>query len=153
MEVQRDGYPISVSLIKPAAIDTPYKDHARNYMDVRAKNPPPVYAPRLVAEAILHCAEHHRRDVYVGGGGRAVSTGGSLFPGLSDVIMQWVMPWLQRTKEPAEKPDQHALWEPVADGQERGGYKHVREHSFYTSAMLHPVVTSLVGFGLMAALG
>ena len=30
MELERDGAPISVTLIKPSAIDTPYPEHARN---------------------------------------------------------------------------------------------------------------------------
>ena len=35
MELEADDAPISVTLIKPAAIDTPYKEHARNYLDVK----------------------------------------------------------------------------------------------------------------------
>jgi NAD(P)-dependent dehydrogenase (short-subunit alcohol dehydrogenase family) len=33
MELELEGAPISVTLIKPAAIDTPYPEHARSYMD------------------------------------------------------------------------------------------------------------------------
>ncbi|MBA4158389.1 MAG: SDR family NAD(P)-dependent oxidoreductase, partial [Gemmatimonadetes bacterium] len=33
MELEEAGAPISVTLVKPAAIDTPYTEHARNYMD------------------------------------------------------------------------------------------------------------------------
>ena len=53
MELEHDGAPISVTLIKPAAIDTPYTEHAKNYLPVEPQNPPPVYAPDVVAEAIL----------------------------------------------------------------------------------------------------
>ena len=70
MELEEEGAPISVTLIKPSAIDTPYRQHAKNYLSVEPMNPPPVYAPEPVAEAILHSAEHQQRDVYVGGGGR-----------------------------------------------------------------------------------
>jgi short-subunit dehydrogenase len=73
MELEAEDSPISVTLIKPSAIDTPYKDHARNYLDTKPENPPPVYAPEAVAEAILHCAENPVRDVFVGGGGKALS--------------------------------------------------------------------------------
>ena len=51
MELEDEGAPISVTLIKPSAIDTPYKHHAKNYMDVEPDNPPPVYAPEVVGEA------------------------------------------------------------------------------------------------------
>ena len=33
------------------------------------RNPPPVYATPLVAQMILHAAEHPSRDLIVGGGG------------------------------------------------------------------------------------
>ena len=45
------------SRIQPAAIDTPYPQHAKSYLGVEPKHLPPVYAPEVVAEAILHCAE------------------------------------------------------------------------------------------------
>ena len=56
MELEDQGAPISVTLIKPAAIDTPYTEHAKNYLPNEPKNPPPVYAPETVARAILHAA-------------------------------------------------------------------------------------------------
>lgn len=54
--------------IKPSAIDTRYIRHARNYTPTDSGFPPPVYAPQTVAEAILFCAQHPRREVVVGGG-------------------------------------------------------------------------------------
>ncbi len=36
MELEHDGAPISVSLVKPSAIDTPFPQHARNYLELRA---------------------------------------------------------------------------------------------------------------------
>lgn len=73
MEFQWDGAPVSVTLIKPAAMHTPYPEHARNYMDLPARLPPILYDPRLVAEAILFAAEHPRRQLYVGGSGYVIS--------------------------------------------------------------------------------
>jgi len=32
MEVEKEGAPVSLTLIKPGAIDTPFPEHARNYM-------------------------------------------------------------------------------------------------------------------------
>lgn len=40
MELERDGAPVSVTLIKPAAIHTPYPEHARNYMGAPPRLPP-----------------------------------------------------------------------------------------------------------------
>ena len=35
--VAEAGSPVSVTLIQPTAVDTPFPEHARNYMDPRAE--------------------------------------------------------------------------------------------------------------------
>ena len=52
MELEHDRLPITVTLVKPASIDTPFIEHARNYMPDAPTLPPPVYAPEVVARAI-----------------------------------------------------------------------------------------------------
>ena len=96
MEIEEEELPISATLIKPAAIDTPYKLHAKNYLGVMPENPPPVYAPETVAEAILYCAEHPTRDVFVGGGGKALSLMGNYAPETTDKVMEATMFDLQQ---------------------------------------------------------
>ncbi len=52
MELEQEDAPISVTLIKPSAIDTPFFEHARNYLDAPGiKSPPPAYDPALVGES------------------------------------------------------------------------------------------------------
>src|SRR4030095_16790153 len=91
MELEEEGPPISVTLIKPSSIDTPYRQHARNLMEVEPLNPPPVYAPEPVAEAILHSASHPERDVFVGAGGKFLSVVAECAPRLTDTMMKAVM--------------------------------------------------------------
>ena len=67
MELEKDGVPIFVSLVKPASIDTPFIAHARSYMEDEPEFIPPVYPPEEAARAILNCAERPVRDVLVGG--------------------------------------------------------------------------------------
>ena len=62
MELMDENAPISVTLIKPASIDTPLPQRARNYMDREPSLPPPIYPPGEVANAILHAAVHPQRD-------------------------------------------------------------------------------------------
>lgn len=59
--------PISITPIKPTAIHTPFPENAKSYLPYKPQLPSPLYAPDLVAEAILHCAEHPTRDFFVGG--------------------------------------------------------------------------------------
>jgi short-subunit dehydrogenase len=142
MELEADETPISVTLIKPAAIDTPYKDHAKNYLGVQAENPPPVYAPEIVAEAILHCAENPTRDVFVGAGAKALSVAGKYAPRLTDKYMESAMIAGQKSDKPLDDNSKEGLYESNEDRlRERGGYDgHVSESSAYTTASLHPVL-------------
>src|SRR5918997_5895140 len=153
MELEEEGAPVSVTLIKPSSIDTPYRAHAKNYMPVEPLNPPPVYAPETVAEAILHCAEHPERDMFVGGGGKALSVAGENAPGLTDAAMGATMFDLQRSDQPSPPDRDDSLHAPSRDGEERGGYPgHVAESSLYTKAAMHPIVTGAIVFA-GAALG
>ena len=149
--------PVSVSLVKPAAIDTPFPEHARSYLDEEPKLPPPVYAPEEVAHAILTCAEKPVRDVVVGGGGRMMTAMGNTAPRLTDRYMEAAMFEQQRSDELAalDRPD--ALYTPMrGSGREHGDYEgHVLRTSAYTRASLNPgmaiVVLSLLGLTLALA--
>jgi len=61
-----DKAPVSVVLIQPQAVDTPFPQHARNFMDQEPKLPEPMIAPWAVAEAILKSATDPDRFVKVG---------------------------------------------------------------------------------------
>ena len=155
MELEADGASISVTLVKPGAIDTPYSKHAKNYLEREPINPPPVYAPEAVAEAILHCAERPERDVFVGGAGKAISLSGHWAPRLMDRLMESFMIPLQKTDEPARDRGEDGLHRASGTLEERGGrHAYVSKRSLYTRASLHPVLSSaaFLGAGLAAAL-
>jgi short-subunit dehydrogenase len=61
---------IYVSTIMPASIDTPIFQQAANYTGRAVKPLRPIYTAARVAQAIVSCAEHPRREVIVGHAGR-----------------------------------------------------------------------------------
>ncbi|MBX9601101.1 MAG: SDR family oxidoreductase [Bryobacteraceae bacterium] len=148
MELEKARIPISVTLIKPSAIDTPYKDHAKNYLDVKPQNPPPVYAPEAVARAILHCAQHPRRDVTIGGGGKMITVLEHFAPGAADFYMKTFLFDQQQTDIPAARHAADSLYTPSSGMEERGGYAgRVMESSIYTSAVLmNPLAATALAF-------
>jgi short-subunit dehydrogenase len=153
MELEEADAPVSVTLIKPSAIDTPYKDHAKNYLAVEPENPPPVYAPETVAEAILYSAEHPERDVFVGAGGKALSVSGGYAPRVTDKVMEAALFDIQQTDKPSGEDRRDGLFQASEDLRERGGYEgHVAESSLYTKATLHPIVTGALLLGSSLAL-
>jgi NAD(P)-dependent dehydrogenase (short-subunit alcohol dehydrogenase family) len=154
MELEEEGVPIAVTLVKPASIDTPFFEKARTYLGVEPQPVPPVYAPEIVADVILHAAQRPVREVIAGGAGAKLSAA-RFAPRLADLYMErWTFD-AQRTERAAGgRPDN--LYQPLpADGGERGRNweGHIRKSSLYTSAMLHPRVTTAVVAGVVFGLG
>src|SRR4051812_25223061 len=121
MELEEEGAPVSVTLIKPGAIDTQFTKHAKNLLDKEPALPPPVYAPEAVAEAILHCAETPVRDVFVGFGGKALGMMEKYTPRLGDKVMETFMFDAQKKDEPAGADRERGLYEASGELKERSG--------------------------------
>ncbi|HZV97370.1 MAG TPA: SDR family oxidoreductase [Methylophilaceae bacterium] len=78
--------PISITLIQPTAVNTPFPQHAKNYMDKEPKLPTPMIEPVQVAEAILKAATSGGRDVKVGAMAVVNTAVSKLLPSLGDKI-------------------------------------------------------------------
>lgn len=155
MELQMDDAPVSVTLIKPTGMDTPYPEHARNKMAKPARIPPIVYDPRLVARAILFCCEQPRREVTVGGTGLAISKSDQLAPGLMDFVMAKVIGKpAQQTDTPPAAGAADNLFEARVDGRiDSNQDLAVRRTSLWLEAQLRPMAAAalVASAGLLAA--
>lgn len=135
LELEEEQSNISVTLIKPAAVDTLFIDHAKSYLTVEPNLPPPIYAPETVADAILNAAQTPRRDVYVGAAAKLFAVGSHYMPRPMDKIMGRMMVRLQTTDKISTGDEENALHSPARDGQERHGFPGiVFERSLYTAA-------------------
>jgi len=154
MELEREGVPVVVSLVKPSAINTPYPEHAASYMEAAPTLPPPVYAPEVVARTVVAVAEKPTREITVGAGGRALALLGQLAPRLTDKYMEATMfEQQQREDRPARQDDGH-LQEPKPDhGAHVHGDapRHVLQSSAYTWAKMNPL--PVYGAALVLGLG
>jgi NAD(P)-dependent dehydrogenase (short-subunit alcohol dehydrogenase family) len=155
IELEKEKAPVSVTLVEPSAIDTPYPEHAKNYMDVEPTHQPPVYAPEIVANAILHCAAHAERTVRVGAGAKAFTLIEKVAPRLGDKIKVATTFDGSRTNEPARGEDTLYAARP-GNPRVHGRYKgHVMKQSWSTAATLHPIPAILaaatIGVGLAYA--
>ncbi len=150
MELERDGAPIAVTLIKPGSMHTPYPEHARSYVDQPMRVPPVVYDPRLVADAILFAAEHPRRTLVVGGNGLMISLMGQAAPRLTGLIMEAIgRPAQVKPHDPGDPAKRDNLYEPRPDGVVDGGQDiYVRRQSLLLEAQKRPVATAAVLGGI-----
>lgn len=152
MELAQDKVPIVVTLIKPSGIDTPVAQHAVNHIDGEAQVSPPVYDPKLVADAILFCATHPKRDMTVGGAGRAQALFAAHFPHLFDRLAPKAA---ASFIDPARtQPASANLFASTDTGRVRSGeHPAARTVSLYTAAAMHPALTSIVTAAVTAGIG
>jgi len=151
MELEHERVPISITLIKPGAIDTPYTEHARNYLADEPQHAPPVYSPASVADAILHAATTAVRDVFVGSAAKLVSTLDKVAPRLTDKAVENMLIPGTHSGRPRKAGD--ALHHAGGGLRERGDYPGMVRKSVYTRAAIHPVLTgAAVGAGLLVTL-
>lgn len=148
IEMIKNDAPVSVTLIKPSAIGTPFPEHGRNETGFEAKLPPPVYAPELVAGAILAAAQSPHRSITVGFSGKFQVLGATMLPWLFDQIAARMSGTLIDFDEPIGDSKGN-LYAPQGDNGRVQGRQKGRRFSAFTSAHLHPWAT----LGAAAAVG
>lgn len=87
LELRHDRVPINVVDVLPSSINTPLFEHAPSKMGVLPRPIPPVYEPRVVAEAIVGAAEKPVRQVFAGFAARLLDAGQRVSPSLVDWYM------------------------------------------------------------------
>jgi short-subunit dehydrogenase len=141
MELEADGAPVSVTLVHPGRIDTPYNEHAQTYVDRQPAHRVMVYEPETVAEAILHAAAHPVRDLYIGAQAKAVAVLGRIAPRLTDLAMErYLFPMQLDPDRQAHPREASALHQPGRHAfRERGSHRGwKRSRSLYLTAERHP---------------
>ena len=151
LELMSESAPVSVTLVKPSAIGTPFPQNARNRTGQRARLPLPVYSPELVADAVLHAAEHPIRSITVGGSGRLQVLAAAVAPAIFDQVSARMGPALIERRRP-EASAMGNLEKPSTGPQSVDGRQKGRRISLYAPAALNPLAarTLLVGLALAA---
>jgi short-subunit dehydrogenase len=143
VELAHAGAPVSVTLVKPGPIDTPYAQHAANYLGTHPVHVPPVYSVASAARAILYAAEHPVRDVYVGSTARLIGLLSAVAPSLVDTVMQHV--FIDGTQSGRPPGGRSILFEPAEDPQATGDYPGLVRASVYTEISVRPALLATVG--------
>ncbi len=156
VELAHAELPLRVATIKPASIDTPFFAHARSRMGVAPQPVPPVYAPELVAAAVLHAAMHPVRELAVGGAASGLGLVARLSPRLLDGSLRLLGYSSQQTNDPELPAAEDNLFAPVdGPGAVRGGWEG-RRFSLGTWLGTRPAARSVLLGGAvvgLAALG
>ena len=114
-----DKLPVSITLIQPTAVNTPFPQHAKNYLDREPKLPTPQIDPYDVAEAILDAAASPTRDRKVGVMSKVNTAVAKVLPKLGDKMSAKQADRQTHDEPPLRDPD-GALWRAGGGGQVYG---------------------------------
>jgi short-subunit dehydrogenase len=158
VELEEEGSPVSVTLVKPSSMDTPLFQKARTMMDVEPQPIPPVYDPEVAARAILECAEQPKRDVFVGATGKLLAMGEKASSRRTDRYVRRKMFAAQETDVPVSPDRDDNLYEHTdIDGgvYGRNWQGRTRGTSLYTWSSLNRGRAAMLAgtLGVVAALG
>ena len=152
-EILHDELPVSVTLIKPAAINTPFANHALNRLNKGATLPSPVYAVDLVADQILHAAQYGGRELYAGGGAWLLGGFiGPLFAQVTDVFMS-TLGWKQQLADRPADNTNAGLHSSRGFHRAEGEVdrdRHVQQVSVYGLARRNPLTTAALAAATLA---
>jgi short-subunit dehydrogenase len=121
IEIERvDKAPVSITLIQPTAVDTPFDEHARNYMNKQATLPDPMIDPQQVADAILSAAVKQIPNIKVGMMAKVNTFAAKNMPGIAERMAAKQVPNFQ-TDEPPFTPE-GTLHIPGESGETHGNH-------------------------------
>jgi hypothetical protein len=98
VELLHDKRNVHVTMVQMPAVNTPQFGWVRTRLDRHPQPVPPIYQPEIAARAIVHAAEHPRRELWVGLPTVYTIVGERLASGLMDR-------YLGRTNEKAQQTD------------------------------------------------
>ncbi|HTF80764.1 MAG TPA: SDR family oxidoreductase [Cytophagales bacterium] len=146
MELEKDKAPVSVCLIHSSRVEVPHKEHTTSHSAYKALPGGHIYAPEAVADAILHCAEHPKPDMYVGAQSKVIEVLGKLAPRLIDRLVEKVMYPTQTSRRSSHEVQDHTVL------QERSTHKKLIRKQHYDSKASKPLLTTLLVAGIGAGM-
>ncbi|HVL90774.1 MAG TPA: SDR family oxidoreductase, partial [Actinomycetota bacterium] len=104
---------VKVTIVQMPALNTPQFDWVLSRLPNRSQPVPPIYQPEVAARAIVHAAEHPRREMWVGATTVATILAQKVMPGLLDRYLARTGYRGQQTVVPADPSRPSNLWRPV----------------------------------------
>jgi NAD(P)-dependent dehydrogenase (short-subunit alcohol dehydrogenase family) len=155
VELKHEQIPVSVTEILPAAINTPIYDKGANKMPFKPRAVPPLYHPKVVADAIVFAAENPIDDLIAGGAGLGVVLAERFSPAVAGWFSEKIGFTAQKTDEASDGDYEGSLFEPVSGFDTIEGRFSDEQFSSdpYTYLKTNPKVTNTLLAAAGAVLG
>jgi NAD(P)-dependent dehydrogenase (short-subunit alcohol dehydrogenase family) len=140
---------VRIGMVQLPAVNTPQFDWVLSRLPRRAQPVPPIYQPELIAQAVLHMADHPRREMWLTERTVLAIVGNRLFPGYLDRKLGRDGVASQQTDEPANPERPANLWQPLpGDHGAHGSFDACsRDASRAVWASIHRRALTIAGLG------
>ena len=140
---------VRIGMVQLPAVNTPQFDWVLSRLPHRAQPVPPIYQPALIARAVLHMADHPRREMWLTERTVLAIVGNRLFPGYLDRKLGRDGVASQQTDEPADTERPTNLWQPLpGDHGAHGSFDaRSRDGSRAVWASIHRRALTIAGLG------
>jgi len=141
---------IHICDIYPAFIDTPGLSHGANYTGRKLSAPPPVYDPRMVADAVVKVSRSPKATTTVGAAADLIRVGHFLAPTLTATFMNWFMTTYFKSAPAAPITDGNLFKHAQNPGGIDGGLRDPQQR-LAVGAIAATAITAVVGLALLRA--
>ena len=112
-ELLHDGSQVRVSMLQLPAVNTPQFGWVKSRLPRKAQPVPPVFQPEVIAQAVVHAANHPRREYWLGVPTVEALTANKWMPGRLDHYLAKTGYEAQQHDGPEDPNRPNNLWEPV----------------------------------------
>lgn len=149
-ELLHDGSRVEVCNVHLPAMNTPQFDWSKSRMPREAQPVPPIFQPEVAARAIVHVAEHPRRELLVAWPTWKAVLADKVAPGVADHYLARNGFSAQQTDEARDPRDPFNLWAPIpGDHGAHGRFDaRARERSALLWLSMHREVLAAAGAAL-----
>jgi NADP-dependent 3-hydroxy acid dehydrogenase YdfG len=121
-ELMHEGSGVRVTMVQLPGLNTPQFTWVRTTLRKQPQPVPPIFQPELAADAIVHAADHPRREVWLGGSTVLTIVGNKLAPWLADRYLARTNVKAQQADRPLDPSRPDYLHAPLDDDADRGAH-------------------------------
>ncbi|HZR30065.1 MAG TPA: SDR family oxidoreductase [Terriglobales bacterium] len=153
-ELIHDHSNVHLTMVQMPALNTPQFSWVKSRLPHKPQPVPPIFQPEVAARAILYAAQHHPRELWVGGPTIKAIVGNMLAPGFADSYLGGTGYDSQQTNAPVAPGRKDNLWQPLrGDHGAHGEFDdRAHNHSWELEARIHWPWIVGAGLGLVTAL-
>jgi short-subunit dehydrogenase len=153
-ELLHEGSGVRVTMVQLPGLNTTQFTWVRTTLRRQPRPVAPVYQPEVAADAIVHAAEHPRRELWVGASTPILIGGNKLAPWLGDRYLARTNVEAQQTADPIDPARADYLYRPLGDRGSHGPFDgEARASSVQLALAKRRRALSLAGAAAAAGVG